>query len=83
MLEQRLLENLVEFEKQIKSLKKDVYKDLKKYRKEQDLEGVYYSKGYIHSLDDLTKGLHFYLDKAVSEHKLDEIVELNPLSWKN
>lgn len=83
MLEQRLLENLVEFEKKIKSLKKEAYKGLKKYKKEQNWEGVYYSKGYIHSLDDLTKGLHFYLDKSLSEHKMDETIELNPLNWKN
>lgn len=83
MLEQRLLENLVEFEKKVKSLRKDVYKDLKKYRKQGDEESVIYCRGYIHSLDALTKGLHFYLDKSLSEHKIDEIVELNPSNWTN
>jgi len=77
MLEQRLIENL------IKSLKKEVYKDLKKYRKQGDDEAESYCRGYIQSLNSLTKELHFYFDKAFSEHKIDETIELNSSGWMN
>lgn len=83
MLEQRLIENLTEFEEKIESLRKDAYKNLKKYRKERNREGVSYFREYIHSLEGLTRRLCFYLNKSFSEHKIDETIDLNPPNWMN